>query len=90
MYTYCFFTVTKVTRKRLNVKFMRKLPVLIFGYVIQCLVDFFLIFCSFCNAVISKSDIVQSKCLMIVENKRKGREEPLGYFKVHNIWTCTW
>lgn len=39
-----FFMVTNITRKRFSVKFMLKLAVLIFGYVVQCLVGAFLIF----------------------------------------------
>lgn len=84
-----FFTVTNITRTLLNIKFMGKLPVLIFGYVVKYLVDV-LTFCSLLNVVISNSSTVQSKYLMIVENKRKGREGTLGYIKVHNIWTRAW
>jgi len=37
-----FFTVTNVKRKRLSVTIVLKLPVLMFGYLVQFLVDFLL------------------------------------------------
>jgi hypothetical protein len=63
--------VTNVTRTRFNVTLMRKLPVLIFGYVVQYLVDFLW----FINDVSSNSDTVPSKDL-IIDNKRRGEKGP--------------